>query len=107
MEQDPEPRAAHLSHMEIAGQIMIGIIAGPLFIVGFYQIAGRLWETLGGWGGPLYSGTGVVVAGSLVGIAHGRYPRFRALAWTAGVAAFAFYAWFQAVVVASLPGPDF
>ncbi|RVW01346.1 hypothetical protein [Rhodococcus xishaensis] len=92
MEQDPEPRAGHISRVEMVRQIMIGILAGPLFIVGFTRVAGWLWEILGEWVGPLssesFSGAGVVVAAGLAGATHRRYPRFRALAWTAAVAAY-------------------
>ncbi|MFD4182791.1 hypothetical protein [Rhodococcus sp. NPDC058514] len=109
MGQKSEHRTAPISQGEAAIQILVGLLAGPLLILCIYQVVGRVWRSIGdwmmtGWGALLIP---IFVATSLAGLVHWRASRFRTAAWTTWAAAVAFHLWFEFVVVASLPGPDF
>lgn len=93
----------------LAAQVCAGLVAGPMFVVGSYQVAVAASKLLGdwvisGWFDLLFS---IVAAAALAYLVHRRFGRLRVFGWTMFLGAAAFHLWFTLVVIASLPGPDF
>lgn len=110
MDQSPGHRASKVSTVAgIAAQALIGLVGGPLFVVGVYRVAGLGFEAFGDWVmGDWFSMLfPIAAAAAVAALLHWKARRFRVFAWTLFASSVMFHLWFGFVVVASFAGPDF
>jgi hypothetical protein len=89
---------------QFVAQVLLGVLASPFLVAAVYQIVARVDIPFSQVAALLVP---LLVFGSVAGAIHWKLPPLRVFAWSLFSGSSAFHLWFEFVVVASLPGPDF